>query len=149
MAENHPKLNFPPIKLAAIERQGRTMVFDTIRNSYVVLTPEEWVRRHVVEFLISHCNVPRLSITEEYPVNINTLAQRADVVVFDKQARPLILVECKAPNVKIDGAVVNQAMRYNSVVKARYVILTNGLKHYCFEQTSQSCRQISEFPQYE
>lgn len=149
MAEKPPKLNFPPIKLAATERQGRTMVFDTIRNSYVVLTPEEWVRRHVVEFLISHCGVPRLSVTEEYPVNINTLNQRADVVVFDKQVKPLILVECKAPTVKIDKTVVDQAMRYNSVVKARYIILTNGLKHYCFEQTDQECTQMNTFPQYE
>ena len=149
MAVKHPELNFPPIKLAAIERDGKPMVFDTIRKSYVVLTPEEWVRRHVVEFLISHCHVPRLSITQEYPVNINSTAQRADIVVFDSQARPLMLVECKAPDIKVDRSVVEQATRYNMVVGARYIILTNGLNHYCFELTTEGYRQILHFPQYE
>lgn len=149
MAEKLRELNFPPIKLAATERDGKPMVFDTIRRSYVVLTPEEWVRRHVVEFLISHCNVPRLSITQEYPVSINSTAQRADIVVFDSQARPLMLVECKAPDIKIDRSVIDQATRYNMVVGARYIILTNGLKHYCFELSPEGYHQMQHFPKFE
>jgi hypothetical protein len=142
MAEKLRELNFPPIKLAATERDGKPMVFDTIRRSYVVLTPEEWVRRHVVEFLISHCNVPRLSITQEYPVNINSTAQRADIVVFDSQARPLMLVECKAPDVDIDNEVAMQAWRYNSVLRARYVLLTNGRSLWCYEYHNGQYRAI-------
>lgn len=141
-----PKLNFPPINLRATRDKERVMVFDNIRRMYVVLTPEEWVRRHLVEFLVSHCNAPRLAIMEEYPVNINSTAQRADVVVMDNSARPLALVECKAPDVKIDGSVFEQATRYNAVVQARYVILTNGMEHYCYEFADSAYQPLSAFP---
>ena len=146
MAENRPKLNFPTINLAARERDGKTMVWDAIRKMYVVLTPEEWVRRHAVEFLISHCNIPRINITEEYIVRLNSMTQRADIVAFDNDARPFILVECKAPEVKIDQSVIDQAIRYNHIVKARYIILTNGLKHYCIELTDEGYIQRQSFP---
>ncbi|MBR4995034.1 MAG: type I restriction enzyme HsdR N-terminal domain-containing protein [Alistipes sp.] len=142
-----PKLNFPPINLRATRDKGRVMVFDTIRRMYVVLTPEEWVRRHLVEFLISHCRAPQLSIVEEYPVNINSTPQRADVVVMGVDAKPLALVECKAPSVKIDASVFEQATRYNAVVKARYIILTNGMEHYCYELGDEGYTPLSAFPQ--
>jgi hypothetical protein len=141
-----PKLNFPPINLRATRDNGRIMVFDNIRRMYVVLTPEEWVRRHLVEYLISHCHAPLLSIVEEYPVNINSTAQRADVVVMDNNARPLALVECKAPDVKIDSAVFEQATRYNAVVNARYIILTNGMEHYCYEHCRDGYIALTAFP---
>ena len=144
--DSTPKLNFPPINLRAKRENNRTLVFDSVRSIYVVLTPEEWVRRHLVEFLVSHCNAPRLAIVEEYPVNINSTAQRADVVVMDNSARPLALVECKAPDVKIDGNVFEQATRYNAVVQARYVILTNGMEHYCYEFADSAYRPLSAFP---
>lgn len=141
-----PKLNFPPINLRAIRDKGRVMVFDNIRRMYVVLTPEEWVRRHLVDYLITHCHAPQLSIVEEYPVNINSTAQRADVVVMDNNAHPLALVECKAPDVKIDSAVFEQATRYNAVVKARYIILTNGMEHYCYEFSDERYLPLNSFP---
>lgn len=147
--EQPQKLNLPPIKLSAIEREGRTLVFDIVRNNYVVLTPEEWVRQHIVAYLISHCNVPLRSITEEYPVNINSTAQRADVVVFNPQAKPWILVECKAPEVKIDNTVFNQAARYNSIIQAQYIILTNGLTHYCLEKCDNEYVPLTSFPHYD
>lgn len=141
-----PKLNFPPINLRATRDKGRVMVFDNIRRMYVVLTPEEWVRRHLVDYLITHCHAPQLSIVEEYPVNINSTAQRADVVVMDNNAHPLALVECKAPDVKIDSAVFEQATRYNAVVKARYIILTNGMEHYCYEFSDGGYLPLNSFP---
>lgn len=141
-----PKLNFPPINLRATRDNGRIMVFDNIRSMYVVLTPEEWVRRHLVEFLISHCHAPQLSIVEEYHVNINSTAQRADVVVMDNNAQPLVLAECKAPDVRIDSSVFEQATRYNAVVKARYIILTNGMEHYCYEHCNEGYTPLNTFP---
>lgn len=141
-----PKLNFPAINLRAIRRQGRTLVFDRIRSMYVVLTPEEWVRRHLVEYLVGECGAQLRSIVEEYPVNINSTAQRADVVVMDSEARPLALAECKAPDIAITREVFGQATRYNAVVGARYVILTNGLRHFCFERTGDGYRPLPAFP---
>ncbi len=143
---SYPKLNFPPVKLRARDSHGRTTVFDRVRSLYVVLTPEEWVRRHVVEYLVGHCGAPLRSIVEEYPVNVNSAAQRADVVVVDSAARPLALVECKAPGVRITSDVFEQATRYNAVLGARYVILTNGMRHFCFEHTAEGYVAMSAFP---
>lgn len=146
-----PKLNFPAINLRATESGNRTMVFDRVRGMYVVLTPEEWVRRHLVEYLISHCGASPHSIVEEYPVVLNSMAQRADVVVLDPSAQPLLLAECKSQEVNFKQQevlieVFHQATRYNAVVKARYVLLTNGLQHFCYESTAEGYKALASFP---
>ncbi len=146
-----PKLNFPSINLRAIEDKGHTLVYDRIRSTYIVLTPEEWVRRHLVEFLINHCKAPLLSIIEEYPAIINGMAQRADVVVVGSDAKPLLLAECKAPDINFKNPdtlheVFLQASRYNAVIKARYLILTNGLQHFCYEYSQTGYAPLNKFP---
>ena len=143
-----PELKFPKVVLALYERDGKTYIPDRIRGGYLVLTPEEWVRRHLVEYLINGCAVPLRSIIEEYPVELNTMAQRADVVVMGSNAQPLILAECKAPDVPIGPDTFSQASRYNAVVGAQYIIITNGLKHYCFEKSDQGYEQLNYFPQF-
>lgn len=149
--EKPPKLNFPNIKLRATIQNGHTMVFDTVRNIYVVLTPEEWVRRHLVEYLIGHCGAALRSIVEEYPVEINSMPQRADVVVLNTESQPLLLAECKSTDVNLDrretlAEVFTQATRYNAMVKARYIIITNGLRHFCYEATESGYVSLSAFP---
>lgn len=149
--ESTPKLNFPRINLRAKRDNGRTLVFDEVRSIYVVLTPEEWVRRHLVSFLIQHCGAPLRSIVEEYLVNLNTMAQRADVVVMDNEAKPLLLAECKAAEINLDNAnilreVFAQATRYNAVVEARYIVITNGLRHFCYERTDDGYIALKTFP---
>ena len=145
------KLNFPKINLRAKSDKNRTLVFDQVRRSYVVLTPEEWVRRHLVDYLINHCDATLQSIVEEYPVDINDMAQRADVVVLGPNAQPLLLAECKAPEVALDNAAIAQevflqATRYNAIVRARYIIITNGLRHFCYEHTEAGYVAQSKFP---
>ncbi|MFI3323636.1 MAG: type I restriction enzyme HsdR N-terminal domain-containing protein [Rikenellaceae bacterium] len=148
MQSPHTKLNFPAIEL----KTRRNAEADTLsvwvatRRSYLVLTPEEWVRRHLVGFLISHCGVEATQICEEYPVKVTGQAQRADVVVIGRDCRPAILVECKASSIEIDQDVFAQAVRYNSVLGARYIILTNGLKHYCYELCDGKYTPIKSFP---
>ena len=141
-----PKLNFPPINLRAKRDNERTLVYDEVRSMYVVLTPEEWVRRHLVAFLVSHCGASLRSIVEEYPVPLNGQPQRADVVVVGRDAHPLLLAECKAPEVKIDQSVLDQAARYNAVLGARYLLLTNGLKLFLYELTATGYRPLDAFP---
>ena len=142
-----PKLNFPAIKLRAKEEDGHTLVFDSIRQMYIVLTPEEWVRRHLVEFLVSWCRVQPTNIIEEYPINLNTMAQRADVVVMGKDAKPLLLAECKAAEINIeDEKIFYQATRYNAVLGAKYILLTNGLKHLCYQQTENGYVKTERLP---
>lgn len=143
---NYPELNFPAIRLRVRRSESGLLAWDTVRGKYLVLTPEEWVRRHVVEYLITHCNVPVLSIVEEYPVRLNGTAQRADIVVVDNSLRPKLLVECKQADVVIDQAVFDQAVRYNSVVGARYLILTNGIRHYCYECVDGAYRKLTSWP---
>lgn len=147
-----PKLNFPSINLRAMENNGHTLVFNRIRSTYIVLTPEEWVRRHLVEFLITHCKAPLRSIIEEYPVSINGMAQRADVVVMGNNAQPLLLAECKAPDIDFKNSntlqeVFMQASRYNAILKARYVVLTNGLQHFCYEYRDNGYIALNHFPE--
>ena len=147
-----PKLNFPKINLRAKSDKNRTLVFDQVRRAYVVLTPEEWVRRHLVEYLLNHCGATVQSIVEEYPVDINDMAQRADVVVLDANAQPLLLAECKAPEIALDNATVAQevflqATRYNAIVRARYIVISNGLRHFCYEHTESGYVAQASFPQ--
>ncbi|MFI3292362.1 MAG: type I restriction enzyme HsdR N-terminal domain-containing protein [Rikenellaceae bacterium] len=135
MPNSYPKLNFPPINLRA-QRQSDSdtlMVWSSPRGCYLVLTPEEWVRRHLVEYLIKGYGVATTDVIEEFPVAINGQSQRADVVVA-KGGKPIILAECKAPEIKLTQETFAQAVRYNSVVGARYIILTNGITHLCFER---------------
>lgn len=128
-----PKLNFPAIRLRARDRAGQVEVWDDLRGIYLVLTPEEWVRRHLIAYLVSHCGAYPKRIVQEYAVELNGQPQRADVVVVDGRGAPLLLAECKAPEIAVDRHTLSQAVRYNSVLGARYVLLTNGMKHYCCE----------------
>ena len=139
------KLAFPAISSPIKEWEDGKLIWDSLRRKWLVLTPEEWVRQHVIGWLVGEKHIPELRISQEYPVNINGQHQRADIVVIDERAQPHILVECKAPEVAIDNEVVMQAIRYNSVVKARYIVLTNGLKLYCFEHADGQYRAVKEF----
>ena len=141
-----PRLHFPSIRLRARERDGQVEVWDALRGAYLVLTPEEGVRQHLIAYLISHCEALPWRIVREYPVPLNGPAQRADAVVVDDTARPLLLAECKAPDVPVDRSVFRQAVRYNSVLSARYVVLTNGLTHYCCEFCDGKYVPLSSFP---
>lgn len=138
------KLIFPAISARMKDVEGVQHIWDALRQKWLVLTPEEWVRRHVIEWLIHAKGVPSLSISQEYPVNVNGQHQRADIVVVDEFAKPYILVECKAPEIAIDNDVVMQACRYNAVLGARYVMLTNGLKLYCYEYLNGQYRPTKE-----
>lgn len=143
-----PKLNFPAIHLRARRSaSGRTEVFDSVRGRWLVLTPEEWVRRHVVGYMLSECGFLAQQIVEEYPVNINGMPQRADIVALDSLARPMVVVECKEPNVRIDQSVLGQVVRYNSVLGCRYIVITNGIETFSYAMSEDgSYTPLDHFP---
>lgn len=145
-----PKLNFPAIHLRARRSaSGRTEVFDGVRGRWLVLTPEEWVRRHVVGYMLSECGFLAQQIVEEYPVNINGMPQRADIVAMDSDAKPMVVVECKEPNVRIDQAVLDQVVRYNSVLRCRYIVITNGIDTFSFAMSEEgSYTPMNHFPHF-
>jgi hypothetical protein len=144
-----PKLNLPPCRLRVVERAGELCAWDAGRGRWLVLTPEEWVRRHVLAWLTER-GVPAARIAQEHPVRVNGRIQRADIVVFGPDGRPSLLVECKAPDVAIDRETLDQAFRYNAFLDARHVMLTNGLAHFLYEVTpSGEYLLLKEFPDFQ
>lgn len=141
-----PKLNFPPIRPRARRRGREIDVWDSLRGMWLVLTPEEWVRQHLIGWIEAQ-GVPPRQIVQEWPVNLNGQPQRADVVVVDRQGKPQLLAECKAAGVKIDDAVLAQAVRYNSVVGAPRILLTNGRTHYLYRRTPTGYEVLRELPE--
>ncbi len=124
------KLNFPTYDFQLKKQNGKWLILDTIRHKYLVLTPEEWVRQHTIQYLIHDKAYPKNLIAVEKELKINQTKRRFDIVVFNKQMKPQILVECKAPNIPVTQKTFDQANQYNWLLKAPYLFLTNGMKHY-------------------
>lgn len=140
------QLNLPPANLLTTEEDGLTKVFDPCRKKYVKLTPEEYVRQSFLAYLIHYLGYPIHLIATEMLVCINGLKQRADIVVYNRQGKPYMIVECKATNVKITETVMQQALRYNIRLCVQYVVLTNGLQHYCAEIKNGQCIFLNSVP---
>lgn len=147
--KKHPDLNLPVMKLRAIRRGGCDYVWDSMRGIWLVLTPEEWVRRHVINWLTELEMIPPAHVIQEYRLHLNGNSQRADIVVVSRNGDPVMLVECKAPDITIDSDVLDQAIRYNSVLGAPHIMLTNGLVHYFYTtwdgRTYSQCTEIPDF----
>jgi hypothetical protein len=123
-------LNFPSYTFRVKNSENRTLIFDVIRKKFLVLTPEEWVRQHVVQFLIQEKKYPLSHINVEKQITLNGLKKRYDVVVFKPNGELHILVECKAPEVSISQITFDQIAQYNFKLNATYLMVTNGLSHY-------------------
>lgn len=131
MPENFPRLNLPALVAPDLRREGDIVrIFDVCRNMYVKLTPEEWVRQHFVGYLRSVLGYPASIIGNEVSLRLNNMSRRADTVVYDAHGEPYIIVEYKAPHVEITQHVFDQIVRYNMVLRARYLAVSNGLRHY-------------------
>lgn len=120
------QLNFPRFVFRMRLTENPPKIWDAVRRRWLVLTPEEWVRQHLIRFLVERGGVPPGNVSQEYPVALSGTAQRADLVVTGRDGRPCLLAECKAPDVPLGREVFAQAVRYNSVVAAPYVLITNG-----------------------
>jgi type I site-specific restriction endonuclease len=124
-------LNLPTFDYKIKSLGQRTQIFDRIRRKYVMLTPEEWVRQHVVNYLNEVKKYPLSLMKTETGLKYNTQQKRTDVVVYNISGSPQILVECKAPEISIKQDTFEQAARYNSTLKAEYIFISNGINHYC------------------
>lgn len=128
------KLNLPDFESKIIKVEGKNRIFDLIRKKYVVLTPEEWVRQHFVHYLINSLKYSKALIRIESGLQLNTLQKRSDILIYNRNAQPWMIVECKAPDVKLDRNCFNQALIYNMTLGAKFITLTNGMLHFCFKQ---------------
>jgi hypothetical protein len=124
-------LNLPDHGVKTKQTPEGGTVFDPVRRKWVILTPEEWVRQHFLQFLVNDLRCPASLIAVERSLTLHGLSKRADLVVHATDGSPLALVECKAPAVKLDQAVFEQAARYNIVFRVAYLFVTNGLQHFC------------------
>ena len=124
------ELNFPKYTFRFKSSENKLAVFDEIRKKFILLTPEEWVRQNVVQYLLNEKKYPKSLTNVEKVIKVNDLTKRYDIVVYNPNGSIFLLVECKAPNIKITQETFNQIARYNLVLKAEHLMVTNGLDHY-------------------
>ena len=121
----------PTANIKLRETEGQREVYDIVRNRYVALTPEEWVRQHCIHYLHYHLGYPLELMQVEGAITLNGMTRRCDIVVYDSQVRPFIIVECKRENIPLTQKVLDQASRYNLVLHVPYLCLTNGPEQLC------------------
>lgn len=143
-------LERPSYKLKIKKEDGKVFVFDEIRKKYVVLTPEEHVRQNIIQFLIIEKSFPKNLFTVEGSIDLNGLKRRFDILISANTGNPIMIVECKAPNIKIDQTVFDQITAYNMVTKVEYLLVTNGINNYCcrLDFTNNCYEFLKDIPDY-
>ena len=142
-------LNLPQIEYNIRKNTGKAEIFDVIRRKFVSLTPEEWVRQHMIHFLLKERNYPRGLMKVESGLDYHKRQKRSDILIYDREAKPLLVVECKTFQQPLTQAAMTQAAVYNKTLKARYLVITNGMKHYCAEVDRDSITQLKDIPFWE
>jgi hypothetical protein len=144
------KLNLPDFDYKLKKAEGKVWIFDVIRKKYLVLTPEEWVRQHFVHYLINDFKYPKSLIKIEGGLIYNQLQKRTDILIFDREAKPWMVIECKSPDLKLSHITLQQASVYNSTLKAKYLTVTNGLQYFCSatDWTEGKVTLLDELPSY-
>lgn len=145
------QLNFPSYTFRFKNSENKVAIFDEIRKKFIVLTPEEWVRQHVVQYFLQEKKYPKSYINVEKLVKINDLKKRYDIVVYNPDGSIFILVECKAPEIKIAQNTFDQIARYNLTLKAQFLMVTNGQNHYFCQMDfeNEKYQFLRELPEYE
>lgn len=144
------KLHFPVPQLR-LKRDGEdAMVWDVVRKKWVVLTPEEWVRQHLVHYFQSELQCPLTLMAVEKSLKFNGMSKRSDLVVYNSGLRPLLLAECKAPEIALNQSVFEQAAMYNATLGVPFLLITNGLQTYCcrIDQVSGGYAYLADIPSY-
>jgi len=145
------ELNFPQYTFRFKNSENKVAIFDDIRKKFIILQPEEWVRQHCVQYLIQQKNYPKSLINVEKELIINDLKKRYDIVIFNPDGSIFLIVECKAPKIKIDQSTFDQVAQYNLKLNATYLMVTNGLNHYYCEMDFKNERYqfLKDIPDYQ
>ena len=146
-------LNFPSYNFRFKNSENKVSIFDDIRKKFIILTPEEWVRQNTIQFLLQEKNYPKSYLNIEKLIKINDITKRYDIVVFQPDGTIFLLIECKAPEIKITQETFDQIARYNLALKAAYLMVTNGLNHYFCQMDLQKkqyifLKELPELPNY-
>ena len=144
-------LNLPSYEPKISEREGKRFIFDILRKKYIALTPEEWVRQNFVHFLINFKGFPKGLLANEITITLNNTIKRCDTVLYSRNMSAKLIVEYKAPHINITQAVFDQITRYNMVLKVDYLIVTNGINHYCckMDYINNSYSFLKDIPSYD
>lgn len=144
------RLNLPPIAAKVKTENGRTKIWDGLRRRYVVLTPEEWVRQHFVGYLVGEKGYTAALMANEVRIELNGMSRRCDTVVYRRDLTPQVIIEYKRPDVKITQRVFSQICRYNLVMQVDYLIVSNGLEHYCcrMNYAQQTYEFLDDIPNF-
>jgi type I site-specific restriction endonuclease len=144
-----PSLNLPPIQPILQEKEGKMLIFDSLRKKYLVLSPEEWVRQHWISFLITELKFPRGLVSLEKGLKYNQLQKRTDLVIWDKSMNPYLLIECKSPKIKLSQKTLEQACMYQKELQTKFLILSNGIHHISLSWNTdhQTFVKLDDFPQ--
>ncbi len=144
-------LNLPPFDIKLQGTAEHPRIFDILRRRYVALTPEEWVRQSFVHYLTDHLGYPSTMLANEVQLQVGDKVLRADSVLYDRQLRPRVIVEYKAPTVPITEKVFEQIAIYNMLLHADYLMVSNGLKHYCCKMLYEKKKYLylDHIPRYE
>lgn len=145
------ELNLPAFDIKIKKGDKFLSVWDRLRRKYVALTPEEWVRQHFVNYLISEKAYPEMLIANEQQILLNNTKKRCDSVVYSRQMQPIVILEYKSPDVKITQTIFDQIARYNIVLRVDYLIVSNGMEHYCckIDYENQSFLYLPDIPRFE
>jgi hypothetical protein len=144
-----PKLNLPTYDVQLRATEGEVLeIYDILRQKWIVLTPEEWVRQHFVHHLLDHFGYSCHRMANEISLKLNNTLRRCDTVVYDDFMQPLVIIEYKASHIQITQNVFDQIARYNMVLGARYLIVSNGLNHYCCRIDDGKVTFLRNIPEY-
>jgi len=141
-------INYPEPDFRMKNESGKEFIFDALRKKWLVLTPEEWVRQNFVQYLIKTKNYPSSLIAVEKEIQLGELKKRFDILIYDKNHQPWIMIECKAAEIKLDGSVLQQALRYNISVPVKFIIITNGGFTYAWQKENKGLQSINEIPDW-
>ena len=144
------RLNLPEYEINVVERDGKQQIFDFLRRKFVALTPEEWVRQHFTHFLVEHKGYPKGLLANETQLAIGDKRLRCDTLLYNKQMQPQMIIEYKAPHIQIQQKTFDQIAVYNLLLHADYLVVSNGLQHYCcqMDYEQRSYRFLTEIPDY-
>ena len=144
------RLNLPPYPARVKEADGRRQIFDILRRKYVALTPEEWVRQHFIHYLIGYKGYPAALLANEVPLQVGEKRVRADSILYDRQLRPRLIIEYKAPTIPLTQKVFDQITVYNLLLHVDYLIVSNGLETYIckMDYTNHTYRFLEMIPDY-
>jgi type I site-specific restriction endonuclease len=142
-------LSFPPTPLDLTRKSGKVFVKCLIRRKEILLTPEEWVRQHIIAHLINDLNYPQTLIGVEKAIQYNGLTKRWDIVVFDSDFKPYLLIECKAPNIKLGTITLQQALSYQHQLNCELIVISNGLETHTWQlnKEKQSLEKLEGIPE--